>query len=692
MTGAAPKDPKAQPFADAEADDRTQIISEAQALSMPRQPTASQKRPQTETAGEALIPAGAGSIPLARPETAAAAAVSGLSPGTVINNNYRIQAALKSGGMGEVYRGIEIGTEDPVAIKAIRPELISDVQAGDMFRREARTLRLLTDDAIVRYYNYVHDRDLDRYFLVMEFIGGIPLSDHLRQFGPLPGETAKVLLQRLARGLAKAHSKGVVHRDLSPDNVMLPDGIVSEARLIDFGIARAQTIPEGASAGKFAGKFKYVAPEQLGHFGGATSPATDIYGLALLTAAALLGKPLEMGSSISEAAAARRVVPDLSLLPEEIQPLLARMLEPNPAKRPATMQDVLHLLEGLDAKPALSDRSANRRPLPASGVQVSAAGLALPPQATIPDLQFPASAAASSRPPPLTHAGLGGAEPKHPKTFGTSRKAAVFVSILLFTLAGAAGWHAWQTGLLQTGLAAPAFGDGQLAAQPPAPAIPPPSPGTREGFLAGFGAGGCSFATRLAAGPNAGVVETYSVDGSAFEALPAAYEERFGTRPALQHRALTPEQCAAADLARALQGRQPDPVQLTLSGDQAVSGETLQAEVHVPAAQSVWVVLISAQGNIYNLTNRLTHSNGANRHLEFAMALAPEAKAAPQLVLAVASDTPLVRAATAADGKDAADLLPQVLAEIQSNDGQASAALSYVLLSAPVADTGVLDH
>ena len=184
-----------------------------------------------------------------------AAGTGGLPPGTVINNNYRVQTAIKSGGMGEVYRGIEIGTEDPVAIKAIRPDLIADAQAGEMFKREARTLRLLTDDAIVRYYNYVHDPALDRYFLVMEFISGVPLSDHMRQNGGLSPEAGKILLARLAKGLAKAHGKGVVHRDLSPDNVMLSDGLVSEARLIDFGIAKAQTLSEGTLAGQFAGKF-----------------------------------------------------------------------------------------------------------------------------------------------------------------------------------------------------------------------------------------------------------------------------------------------------------------------------------------------------------------------------------------------------------------------------------------------------
>ncbi|MBL3562224.1 hypothetical protein JMM65_15935, partial [Rhodovulum sulfidophilum] len=91
-----------------------------------------------------------------------------LSAGTVINNNYRIAGVLSSGGMGAVYHGVEIGTGDPVAIKAILPDLAADPRAGALFRSEARMLRQLADDAIVRYYNYVHDHALERYFLVME--------------------------------------------------------------------------------------------------------------------------------------------------------------------------------------------------------------------------------------------------------------------------------------------------------------------------------------------------------------------------------------------------------------------------------------------------------------------------------------------------------------------------------------------
>ena len=265
--------------------------------------------------------------------------------GTLINNNYEVCEILKSGGMGAVYRGIELGTGDPVAIKAILPELAEDEKAGLLFKREARTLRQLSDEAIVRYYNYVHDRELDRYFLVMEFVEGLPLSEYMKTHGPLSTVAARSLLRRLAKGLGKAHAQDVVHRDLSPDNVMLPNGAVEQARLIDFGIAKSNVVKEGTMAGQFAGKFKYVAPEQLGHYGGVIGPATDVYGLALLICAATLGRPLDMGSSIVEAVTSRQTIPDLSEVPQELRPILRHMLEPDPADRPTSMDAVNRLLE-----------------------------------------------------------------------------------------------------------------------------------------------------------------------------------------------------------------------------------------------------------------------------------------------------------------------------------------------------------
>ena len=151
---------------------------------------------------------------------------SGLSRGTRLNGIYEIEAPIAEGGMGAVYKAHNIQTGDPVAIKVVLGEHAGNEEAMALFRREASMLHTLHHEAIVRYYVFTVDPDLGRAYLAMEFVDGASLSDILEQ-GPLPIGAARHLLVRLAGGLAAAHQRGVVHRDLSPDNVILPDGDVS---------------------------------------------------------------------------------------------------------------------------------------------------------------------------------------------------------------------------------------------------------------------------------------------------------------------------------------------------------------------------------------------------------------------------------------------------------------------------------
>ena len=469
--GTAPHEPQPPantrpPPAAGQEDDRTQFV--AAPVPAPTQPPASTKPPDTEeqtrfvptqapiepTSEVSLAPVGAASTAagklaaLQQPkspgtvETTKGGSIA-VGVGTLVNNNYEITHVLKSGGMGEVYRGVEIGTGDPVAIKAILPELAEDEKAGLLFKREARTLRQLADEAIVRYYNYVHDRDLDRYFLVMEFIEGVPLSDHIENCGAIPAPAAMTLLKRLAKGLSNAHAQDVIHRDLSPDNVMLPEGDVTQARLIDFGIAKSNVVTEGTMHGQFAGKFKYVAPEQLGHFDGIIGPATDIYGLALLTCSAAMGRPLDMGASIVEAVQSRQNIPDLSALPEILRPIMSHMLEPDPLRRPASMQEVRRMLEN----PAMIPMQYREGvPLPPPVELTGRAPLPVLPQMTSPPpgLQVPmGGTTAGFRQVTLqnqTAAPMELPEVKKSGRSGTGLMALVFIAAL-----GGGGWYAWQS-------------------------------------------------------------------------------------------------------------------------------------------------------------------------------------------------------------------------------------------------------
>lgn len=608
-------------------------------------------------------------------ETTPGVQTTAIGIGTLVNNNYEIREVLKSGGMGEVYRGVEIGTGDPVAIKAILPELAEDEKAGLLFKREARTLRQLADEAIVRYYNYVHDRDLDRYFLVMEFLEGVPLSDHMQAHGPLPVPQVFILLKRLSKGLDKAHAQDVIHRDLSPDNVMLAGGDVSEARLIDFGIAKSNVVKEGTMHGQFAGKFKYVAPEQLGHHGGVITPMTDVYGLALLAAAASMGKALDMGGSIVEAVKAREQIPDLSGVPEPLRPLLSHMLEPEPTHRPASMEVVRQMLEKPNLIPAkyraglpppppmdMTGRGTLSPATPPPGLQMPMIG------GTTTAAPLPSTTQTTSQPMPLS-----GPE----ETGGGGALKLLFAAFVV--VSAGVGIIAWQSGML--GSPQTADNAGPLPGQSSQmEGIPAPQSGTRAGFLAGFDAGECTYLARVSAGQNAGMIEGYSTTGNAFPGLPVAYEEQFGARPAILPREITVQQCAALEFARAVQGRGREAPQMLFPADRITSGEAIRARISGTVGLAVWTALITPAGGVFNLTERVSEPVGGERSLSFGLNLNEGAEAVPQLVLLVTSDSPLTRAATAADGSSAAELLPLVLEEIAGRGGAASASLGYVLL------------
>ncbi len=265
------------------------------------------------------------------------AGYSTVQPGTELNQTYRIDSLIGIGGMGEVFRGHNIQTGDAVAIKIVLPEFARDELILDLFRKEARILHHLAHDAIVRYYVFSIDAAVGRPYLAMEYVDGLSLAERMKS-GPVSLEECTVLRRRVADGLQKAHEAGIIHRDISPDNVILPDGRVDRAKIIDFGIAKSATVGGGTLlGGSFAGKYNFVSPEQLGLFGAEVTAKSDIYSLGLVLTAAIQGHPIDMTGSQVEVIEKRRAVPDLSGLPKEMQGLLRSMLEPDPAARLSSM-------------------------------------------------------------------------------------------------------------------------------------------------------------------------------------------------------------------------------------------------------------------------------------------------------------------------------------------------------------------
>jgi len=214
------------------------------------------------------------------------------------------------------------------------PDLAQNDAALALFRKEASALHNLHHPVIVRYYVFAIDPDLRRPYLAMEFVEGQSLSELLRH-GPLTLEATGLLMRRVATGLQAAHEHGIIHRDVSPDNIIIPLGDVGRARIIDFGIARSTRPGDGTIIdGGFAGKYNYVSPEQIGLFGGEVSGKSDIYSLGLVLIETLTGQAIDMGGSQAAIVEKRRKLPDLGAIDLRIKPLLARMLQPDPAIGP----------------------------------------------------------------------------------------------------------------------------------------------------------------------------------------------------------------------------------------------------------------------------------------------------------------------------------------------------------------------
>ena len=263
-----------------------------------------------------------------------------IAPRSLISNTYRVEALIATGGMGEVYRARNVEMDTLHAVKTIKPELAGDQRIIDLFRREAKVLRDLRSDVIVGNDGVIRD-EADRVYLVMEYIEGESLSAVLER-GPLPPADVRRLRDRLAKGLAAAHDNDVIHRDMSPDNVILQHGRLDRAKIIDFGIAKL--VNPGAVTvlgAEFAGKYAFASPEQLDPAESTVDARSDIYSLGLVLAAMAAGKPLDMGTSLTSVVESRKTVPDLSAVPSELHDELAAMLQPDPADRPQSMRDLL---------------------------------------------------------------------------------------------------------------------------------------------------------------------------------------------------------------------------------------------------------------------------------------------------------------------------------------------------------------
>ncbi|MCK7612016.1 serine/threonine protein kinase [Roseibium sediminicola] len=300
-----------------------------------------------------------------------------LPAGTRLNNLYEIEEHIADGGIGTVYRARDVESGDPVAVKVLLANFAKDPMILDLFKREAKILRKLKHDALTQYFVFAKEPTLGTYYLAMEFVSGPSLKSRLES-GPLEPEAVFRLLQRLASALQAVHDREVIHRDLSPDNIILQNGDVGQAKIIDFGISRANTGGPTIIGDGFAGKVNYVSPEQVGIFDGKVTARSDIYSLGLVIAEALLGKQVDMSGTQVQIVEKRRQIPSLEGIDNRFRPLLEAMLQPNPADRPANMAEIAGWTLGAPMQRQVEDRTIIRP----SSTPPEQAALDLPPPAT----------------------------------------------------------------------------------------------------------------------------------------------------------------------------------------------------------------------------------------------------------------------------------------------------------------------
>jgi serine/threonine protein kinase len=297
--------------------------------------------------------------------------VEGLSIGSVLDGRYRIDTVIGTGGMGRVYKGEHTGIGRAVAIKVLHTDLSRNREAAQRFQREALASGRLDHPNIVGVSDFGVLDDGSCY-LVMEALEGEPLGKRLERDGRIPWLDALDILRGVLSGLKHAHDKGVVHRDIKPDNIFLAqkDG-ETVVKILDFGIAKLRAgsgdDPASTRAGLTVGTPAYLSPEQA--VGGEITPASDLYSASVVLFEMIAGRapfvekePLAMlGAHVSRPPPRLAdVAPDLHL-PANLEEVLARGLAKVSAERYTTAIEYIGALEAVIAGvPLASSRGLTR--------------------------------------------------------------------------------------------------------------------------------------------------------------------------------------------------------------------------------------------------------------------------------------------------------------------------------------------
>lgn len=271
-----------------------------------------------------------------------------LATGELFAGRFEIQGKIGSGGMGMVYRALDRELGDPVAVKTLRPELVTEPGLIERFKSEIRLARHISSKHVVRTHDIGECDGV--YYLTMEYVEGITVRELLDTRGRLGVAPTLAIARQLADSLIAAHEQGVVHRDIKPQNLLLdPSGVL---KVMDFGIARPAGGTSGLTeTGMLVGTPAYMAPEQM--LGENVDQRADLYAVGVVLFECLLGRlPFDAASAVALIAKVlRESPPDPAALdpeiPRAVSDLVRRLLAKEPAERPESATELLALLSNL---------------------------------------------------------------------------------------------------------------------------------------------------------------------------------------------------------------------------------------------------------------------------------------------------------------------------------------------------------
>ncbi|MFO0605060.1 MAG: serine/threonine-protein kinase [Polyangiales bacterium] len=281
-----------------------------------------------------------------------------LRPGDVVLRRFRVEGLAGRGGLAEVFRALDVGTGEAVAVKVPRRALAGEGSAAARFLREARVARRVVHPAVPACVA-VGVLPTGSPALVTRFVEGETLHARIAR-GPLDVPDALRIAARVAEALDAAHALGVVHRDVTPGNVLLAAGeaLPDAVRVVDFGLAFVLDEPRLSATHAALGTSEYLPPEQCR--GERVTPAADLYALGATLAHALTGHTLFSGDPARQRAAhVAEAPPDLAArrpdLPRAVADYVASLVRKRPAERPpsaaAVARDLRRLADGLVPSP-----------------------------------------------------------------------------------------------------------------------------------------------------------------------------------------------------------------------------------------------------------------------------------------------------------------------------------------------------